>query len=101
MDDQVDVAFIACNTMSHLHSNDDARDCWESVYAALKPGGLLVVEVDNIDDIFTGAFIEGSFWEAPILGLDDKEDALVIMEYGTEDDSFNPESQAPPPPYLC
>ena len=33
---QVDVAFIALNGMHHLHSNYDARDCWECTLAALR-----------------------------------------------------------------
>jgi len=88
--EQVDVAFIALNGMGHLHSNDDARDCWESTAAALGPGGLLVLEVDLPNNLFDGSFIEGATWEAPIIGA---EGAQVIMEYGTEDDVFDPESQ--------
>ena len=88
----VDVALLLFNTMgSHLHSNDDARDCFNCSFEALKPGGLLIIELPPTRDVFDGSFALGELWEEPVKGHDDMQ---LILEYGTDDDEFDPETQA-------
>lgn len=89
-DEQVDMALLLFNTMLHLHSNHDAQDCFSCICKALKPGGLLVVELPPVRDIFDGSFVNGEYWESPIKG---REGIELITEYGTDDDEFDAESQ--------
>ena len=86
----MDVVLLLFNTMSHLHSNHDARDCLTCLYKTLKPGGLLIIELPSVQNIFDGSVAAGDYWEEPLKGQDD---VLVITEFGTDDDEFDPESQ--------
>ena len=92
--EQVDVALLLFNTMLHLHSNHDARDCLQCIFDSLKPGGLLILELPPVREIFDGSLVNGIFWEEPVEG---QEDIQLITEYGTDDDEFDPESQVGAP----
>ncbi len=87
----MDAVLLLFNTMHHLHSNDDARECFNCSFEALKPGGLLIIELPPTRDVFNGSFTLGEYWEEPLQG---HEDLQLITEYGTDDDEFDPESQA-------
>ena len=88
--EQVAVALLLFNTMSHLHSNHDAKECFQCTFNALLPGGILVIELPPVREIFDGSFTNGSYWEEPIQG---QKDICLITEYGTDDDEFDTESQ--------
>lgn len=79
---------LLLGTLSDLQSHKEVQECWMATQQALKPGGLLVMEVIHPEDVFDGAFVQGEMWEAPL--VDGQE---VIMEYGTDDDLFDVETQ--------
>ena len=84
----VDMALLLLGTMNHLQTHDQAQCCLDAAYVALKPGGLLLIELQHPHDLFDGSFIKGDFWEADL-----EADKQVILEYGTDDDWFDPVQQ--------
>ena len=85
----VDIALILFGTMQHLHSVQQIEDCWCNINRCLKPGGLLIVELPHFEDIYNAEIMEPQFWETDA-GSDG---TSVVVEFGTEDDQFDPESQ--------
>lgn len=51
---------------------------------------MLIMELPPVGPIFDGSFIEGDHWENPVPG---QEGVQIIMEYGTDDDEFDSETQ--------
>ena len=84
---QADVAALLLGSIGHLLTNDDAIQCFTATAAALRPGGLLIVELPSPEDLFDGAFIVGDAWDAQLAGQD------ILISYGQDDDPFNPISQ--------
>lgn len=84
----MDVAMLLLGTLSHLHTTAEVRSCWESVLRALNPSGILVIELQHPADMFDGAFTRGDMWQAPL-----ENEQEVIMEFGTDDDFFDVETQ--------
>ena len=82
------MALLLLGTMNHLQTHDQAQCCLDGAYVALKPGGLLLIELQHPHDLFDGSFIKGDFWEADL-----EADKQVILEYGTDDDWFDPVQQ--------
>jgi SAM-dependent methyltransferase len=63
-DEKVDLVCCLNGTFSHMHTNADARDCFRAAHNALKPGGLLVVELNHPSCLFDGGLISsGDTWE--------------------------------------
>lgn len=91
----MDVATILLGTLSHLQTNEEVLQCWEATLAALKPGGVLVIELLHPNDVFDGTFAQGDFWEA------DYEGGKVIVEFGTDDDQYDSRSQVLSFPTSC
>ena len=84
---QADAAALLLGSIGHLLTNDDAIQCFTATAAALRPGGLLIVELPSPEDLFDGAFIVGDAWDAQ---LDDQD---ILVSYGQEEDPFDPLSQ--------
>ena len=84
---QADVAALLLGSIGHLLTNDDAIQCFTATAAALRPGGLLIVELPSPEDLFDGAFIVGDAWDAQMDGQD------ILVSYGQDEDPFNPLSQ--------
>lgn len=86
----VDVAMMLFGTMQHLHTVEDVNLCWSRIHRSLKPGGVLLLELPHFDDIFNSAIMEPQFWEMSMGGHHS-----VVVEFGTEDDQFDAETQVP------
>jgi len=84
---QADAAALLLGSIGHLLTNDDAIQCFTATAAALRPGGLLVVELPSPEDLFDGAFIVGDAWDAQLGDQD------ILVSYGQEEDPFDPLSQ--------
>ena len=87
---QADAAALLLGSIGHLLTNEDAIQCFIATAAALRPGGLLIVELPTPEDLFDGAFILGDAWDAHLDGQE------IVVTYGQDDDSFDPLSQASP-----
>lgn len=85
----VDLAVMLFWTMQHLHTVSDVESCWRNIWHALKPGGILIIELPHFDDIFNGQLVEPMYWEH----TSSDSNKTVIVEWGTEDDEFDAESQ--------
>ena len=83
-----DGAAMLFGTVAHLLTNEAAVKCFTATAAALAPGGLFVVELPSPDDLFDGAFGLGDAWDATA-----GDGQKLVVEFGTEDDEFNPISQ--------
>lgn len=88
----VDGAAMLLGTVAHLLTNEAAVSCFTATAAALRPGGLFVLELASPEDLFDGAFILGDAWDAT---TDDSQ--KLVVEYGTEGDDFDPIAQVSPP----
>lgn len=49
-----------------------------------------MIELPSIQEIFDGSIADGTYWENALEG---QENVMLITEYGTDDDEFDPESQ--------
>ena len=72
------------NTAAHLLTNEAAISCFRATVAALRPGGLFVLELPMPEDLFDGAFALGDAWDAVTA-----DGQRLIVEYGIEGDDFD------------
>ena len=84
-----DLVCVMLGTLSHLVENDQVVSCFRSVHGHLAEDGLLVVELAHPAQVFNlmTAF-EGEAWEA-----EGEAGERVLVEWGNEDDEFDPVSQ--------
>ena len=113
-----DVALIPLGTFSHALTNDEACAWLDQAVAALRPSGLLCIELAHPGDIFDGDALQAgacllascSDWryiaahamtDAPVVSvaqgddwtIDDEEDDMLRVEYGSDLDDFDPLTQ--------
>lgn len=80
----VDVATMLFGTAAHLLNNEAAIRCFRSTAAALRPGGLFVLELPSPEDLFDGVFALGDVWDAAA-----PNGQKLLVEYGLEGDEFD------------
>ncbi|KAK9901276.1 hypothetical protein WJX75_003778 [Coccomyxa subellipsoidea] len=85
-----DLALLPLGTLAHALTNDDALRWLAAAGNALRPGGLLVLELPHPADVFDGALVEGDDWE--LAGVEEG-DIDLRMEYGAPMDDFDPYTQ--------
>eukprot|EP00884_Botryococcus_braunii_P002111 jgi/Botrbrau1/11900/Bobra.0171s0011.1 len=83
----VDMVLCMLGTISHLCTIPDAVQCFQSVHAALRPEGLMVIEALHPTHLFDGDLALGDVWD-----VDDGNSKLVVT-YGYEDDRVDPITQ--------
>jgi len=89
------VAFLPLGTLAHALSNDAAAATLAACRAALRPGGLLVLELPHPEDVFNGQLLMGDAWD---IEADGGRPALMV-EFGSEEhDEFDAATQARGPP---
>lgn len=71
-------------TAAHLLTNEAAIRCFRSTAAALRPGGLFVLELPSPEDLFDGVFALGDVWDASA-----PNGQKLLVEYGLEGDEFD------------
>lgn len=71
-------------TASHLLTNEAAIRCFRATAAALRPGGLFVLEMPSPEDLFDGVFALGDVWDATA-----PNGQKLLVEYGIEGDDFD------------
>jgi SAM-dependent methyltransferase len=95
----VDLAAAMLGTLAHCLDNGAALRCFRNLAAAVRPGGLLVVELAHPAELFSGALLaeEGpaDAWEAEELAAEvgPSGPRRVLVEYGREADVFDPITQ--------
>lgn len=59
----MDLAACLLGTFQHLHTLDDGLRAMQRTHAALKPGGLFIVELEHPAHLFDGAMLsQGQTW---------------------------------------
>ncbi|EIE20345.1 hypothetical protein COCSUDRAFT_83545 [Coccomyxa subellipsoidea C-169] len=81
-----DLALLPLNTVAHALTNDDALRWLAAAGNALRPEGLLVMELPPLDDVFNGNLLQGDEWE--LEGEEEGENDLKIV-FGTKLDRFD------------
>ena len=83
--DGFDAACILLGTAAHLVETDDAVSCLRGVAAALRPGGVVILELEHPFDIFDGQLMDaqGDAWDREVDGV------KVLVEWGREGDYFD------------
>ena len=96
------MVFMLLGTFSHLLDTESALQCLRSVHQALKPGGLLVLELDHPSEAFDGSLMQGDSWRGEDEEQDENEDETSLadgaqgelaVQYGKPSDPFDPISQ--------
>lgn len=85
------MAYMLFGTFGHLLDSQSAQHCLQSVHAALKPDGLLVVELAHPADAFDGSLMQEDEW-----GEDGNEPfqnvgtpGELAVQYGKSGDQFD------------
>lgn len=89
LEEPVDLSFMLMGTFYHLMEQAGAMSCLRSIAAALKPDGLLVLELAHAADCFDGSWLQEDAWDIqPEAGQPG-----LLVSYGREDDDFHCLSQ--------
>lgn len=89
----VDMAFMILGTFAHLLDTEAALQCLRSTYAALKPNGLLVLELSHPADAFDGSLLEQTDWGGTDEPPEDGSPGELAVQYGKAGDVFDPIQQ--------
>lgn len=90
MQERVDMVYMLFGTFGHLLDSQSAQRCLQSIHAALKPDGLLVIELAHPADAFDGSLMQEDEW-----GEDGNEPSQVgtpgelAVQYGKSGDQFD------------
>ena len=91
MQERVDMAYMLFGTFGHLLDSQSAQHCLQSIHAALKPDGLLVIELAHPADAFDGSLMQEDEW-----GEDGNEPSQdlgtpgeLAVQYGKSGDQFD------------
>ncbi len=90
LQDGVDMAFMLLGTFAHLLDSASALQCLQSIHAALKPDGLLVLELAHPADAFDGSLMQEDDWGED--GDEPQGDGLpgeLAVQYGKTGDHFD------------
>jgi ubiquinone/menaquinone biosynthesis C-methylase UbiE len=85
------VATILLGTLSHLHSNADVIRCFKRVGEHLTEGGILLLELAHPSQLFSLPMELGT--EAWDVRMADEEKEDIVVQYGLEEDIFDPVNQ--------
>lgn len=95
LQERVDMAYMLFGTFGHLLDSQSAQHCLQSIHAALKPDGLLVIELAHPADAFDGSLMQEDEW-----GEDGNEPSQhmgtpgeLAVQYGKSGDHFDPIEQ--------
>ncbi|KAL0024301.1 hypothetical protein WJX79_005781 [Trebouxia sp. C0005] len=90
LQERVDMVYMLFGTFGHLLDSQSAQRCLQSIHAALKPDGLLVIELAHPADAFDGSLMQEDEW-----GEDGNEPSQVgtpgelAVQYGKSGDQFD------------
>lgn len=89
----VDMAFMILGTFAHLLDIEAALQCLHSTHAALKPGGILVLELFHPADAFDGSLLEPADWDEAGQQPEEGKPGELAVQYGKAGDHFDPIEQ--------
>ena len=88
--ERVDMVFMLLGTFAHLLDTTSAVQCLHSIHAALKPDGVLVLELAHPAEAFDGSLLQEDSWSE---GGDEPQDRGVpgelAVQYGKSGDKFD------------
>ena len=93
MQKPVDMVFMVLGTFAHLLDADAALQCLHSTHAALKPGGVLVLELSHPAEAFDGSLMETADWNEAGQQPDEGQPGELAVQYGKDGDHFDPIKQ--------
>lgn len=93
MQKPVDMAFMILGTFAHLLETSAALQCLHSTHAALKPGGILVLELPHPADAFDGSLFEEGNWDEADQQPEEGHVGELAVQYGKAGDHFDPVEQ--------
>lgn len=94
MQKPVNMAFMILGTFAHLLESSAALQCLHSIHAALKPNGILVLELAHPTDAFNGSLFEPEDWDEGDEQQPDQGSAgEIAVQYGKPGDQFDPVEQ--------
>jgi len=85
-----DAALAALGTLAHAAAPGAPASAFQSLAAALRPGGILVLELAAADDVFDGSLIGGDAWDVVV--------ERAVVEAAAGPGAGPPPPEAPPPP---
>ena len=93
-----DMVICLLGTFSHMLSNEDASRAMACISRALRPGGVLLIELGHPGDLFDGSYVIGDcgkdMWEVPLsLPNGAPSQHKILVEWGAEFDEFDSVSQ--------
>ena len=85
------MAYMLFGTFGHLLDSQSAQHCLQSIHAALKPDGLLVIELAHPADAFDGSLMQEGEWGED--GNEPPQDlgtpGELAVQYGKSGDQFD------------
>jgi len=87
------MAFMILGTFAHLLDIEAALQCLHSTHAALKPGGILVLELVHPADAFDGSLLEPADWDEAGQQPEECKPGELAVQYGKAGDHFDPIEQ--------
>lgn len=90
LQEKFDMAFMLFGTFGHLLDSNSAQQCLQCIHAALKPGGLLVVELAHPADAFDGSLMQEDGWDET--GNEPQASGTpgeLAVQYGRSGDQFD------------
>jgi SAM-dependent methyltransferase len=84
----IDTAWILLGSLQHLLTNDDVQSCLHCLYAALRPGGTVFIELPHPRELFGMGDCTRNSWKVPLTFQTDDNDDSVEQADGEED--FDP-----------
>ena len=86
-----EVVTMLLGTLSHVHSNEDVVRCFDCVREHLSEEGVFILELAHPSQLFTLPLELGM--EAWDVHMDDLGKEDLVVQYGLEEDTFDPMSQ--------
>jgi SAM-dependent methyltransferase len=70
----IDTAWILLGSLQHLLTNEDVLSCLQCLYAALKPGGTVFIELPHPRELFGMGDCTRNSWKVPLTFQADEDD---------------------------
>ena len=91
--ESVDTAWILLGSLQHMNTNDDVRQCLNTINACLVPGGTLVIELPHPRETFSMVECTRNGWKVPLEDEGGEGAGELAIIWGDDDDEFDPITQ--------
>eukprot|EP00977_Amphora_coffeiformis_P002956 scaffold568_cov160-Amphora_coffeaeformis.AAC.13 len=91
--ESVDTAWILLGSLQHMNTNNDVRQCLNSINKCLVPGGTLVIELPHPRETFSMVECTRNGWKVPLEDGEGEGAGELAIIWGDDDDEFDPITQ--------